>query len=44
MIKCIGRPKDILKDLKSLSLPNKILSCKVSAQRVNKIVQHDTNI
>ena len=39
----IGKPKELWKDLKSLGLPNKISSCEVSAVKVNKTVQHDTN-
>ena len=30
--------------MKSLGLPNKISSCEVSALKVNKTVQHDTNL
>ena len=30
--------------LKSLGLPNKISSCEVSALKVNKTVQRDTNL
>ena len=41
---CIGKPKDLWKALKSLGLPNKISSCEVSALKVNKTVQHDTNL
>ena len=29
---------------KSYGLPNKISSCEVSALKVNKTVQHDTNL
>ena len=29
---------------KSLGSPNKVSSCKVSALKVNKTVQHDTNL
>ena len=42
-IECIGKPKDLWKALKSLGLPNKISSCKVSALKVNKTVQHEKN-
>ena len=35
---CISVP------LKSFGLPNKISSCEVSALKVNKTVQHDTNL
>ena len=41
---CIGKPKELLKALKSLGLPNKTSSCEVSALKVNKTVQHDTNL
>ena len=41
---CIGKPKELWKALKSLGLPKKICSCEVSALKVNKIVQHDTNL
>ena len=41
---CIGKPKEQWKALKSLGLPNKTSSCEVSALKVNKIVQHDTNL
>ena len=34
---CIGKPM-------SLGLPNKTSSCEVSALKVNKTVQHDTNL
>ena len=40
----IGKPKELWKALKSLGLPNKISSCEVSAVKVNKTVQHDTNL
>ena len=39
----IGKPKELWKVLKSLGLPKKISSCEVSALKVNKTVQHDTN-
>ena len=42
--KCIGKPKELLKALKSLVLPDKTSSCEVSALKVNKTVQHDTNL
>ena len=41
---CIGKSKELWKTLKSLGLPNKISSCEVSALKVNKTVQHDTNL
>ena len=41
---CIGKPKELWKALKSLGLPNKTSSCEVSALKVNKTVQHDTNL
>ena len=42
--KCIGKPKELWKALKSLGLPNKTSSCEVNALKVNKTVQHDTNL
>ena len=41
---CIGKPKEFWNALKSLGLPNKTSSCEVSALKVNKTVQHDTNL
>ena len=41
---CIGKPKELWKALKSLGLPKKISSCEVSTLKVNKTVQHDTNL
>ena len=41
---CIGKPKELWKALKSLGLPNKTSSCEVRALKVNKTVQHDTNL
>ena len=41
---CIGKPKKLWKPLQSLGLPKKIFSCEVSALKVNKTVQHDTNL
>ena len=41
---CIGKPNELWKALKSLGLPNKTSSCEVSALKVNKTVQHDTNL
>ena len=41
---CIGKPKELWKALKSLGLPKKISSCEVSALKVNKTVQRDTNL
>ena len=41
---CIGKPKELRKALKSLGLPDKTSSCEVSAVKVNKTVQHDTNL
>ena len=41
---CIGKPKELWKALESLGLPKKISSCEVSALKVNKTVQHDTNL
>ena len=40
----IGKPKELWKALKSLGLPNKTSSCEMSALKVNKTVQHDTNL
>ena len=39
----ISKPKELWKVLKSSGLPKKISSCEVSALKVNKTVQHDTN-
>ena len=41
---CIGKPKELWKALKSLGLPNKTASCEVSALKVNKTVQRDSNL
>ena len=41
---CICKPKELWKALKSLGLPNKTSSCEVSALKVNKTVQYDTNL
>ena len=41
---CIGKPKELWKALKSLGLPKKTSSCEVSALKVNKTAQHDTNL
>ena len=41
---CIGKPKELWKVLKSLGVPNKTSSCQVSALKVNKTVQHNTNL
>ena len=41
---CIGKPKELWKALKSLGLPNKTSSCEVSVLKINKTVQHDTNL
>ena len=41
---CIGKPKELWKALKFLGLPNKTFSCEVRALKVNKTVQHDTNL
>ena len=41
---CIGKPKELWKALKSLGLPIKTSSCEVSALKVNKTAQHDTNL
>ena len=41
---CNGKPKELWKALKPLGLPNKTSSCEVSALKVNKTVQHDTNL
>ena len=41
---CIGKPKELWKALKSLALPKKNFLCEVSALKVNKTVQHDTNL
>ena len=40
---CIGKPKELWKAFKSLGILNKI-SREVSALKVNKTVQHDTNL
>ena len=39
----VGKPKDLWQALKSLGLPNKISSCKVSALKINNTVEHDAN-
>ena len=39
----IGKSKDLWKALKSLGLPNKTSSCKVSDLKVNNTVEHDAN-
>ena len=39
----IGKPKDLWKTLKSLGLPHKFSSCKVSALKINNTVEHDGN-
>ena len=39
----IGKSKDLRKALKSLGLPNKTSSCKVSDLKINKTVKHDDN-
>ena len=39
----IGKSKDLWKALKSLGLPNKTSSCKVSDLKINKTVKHDDN-
>ena len=41
---CIGKPKKLWKALQSLGLPKKISSCEMSALKVNKTVQHETNL
>ena len=41
---CIVKPKELWKALKSLGLPNKTSSCEVSPLKVNKTIQHDTNL
>ena len=41
---CTGKPKELCKVLKSLDLPKKISSWEVSTLKVNKTVQHDTNL
>ena len=41
---CIGKLKELWKALKSLALPNKTSSCEVRALKVNKTVQHNTNL
>ena len=41
---CIGKPKELWKALKYLVLPKKISSCEVSALKVNKTFQQDTNL
>ena len=39
----IDKPKDLLKALKFLGLPNKISSAEVSALKINNTVEHDAN-
>ena len=39
----IGKSKDLWKALKSLGLPNKISSYKVSDLKINNTVEHDAN-
>ena len=39
----IGKPRDLWKALKSLGLPHKFSSCKVSAWKINNTVEHDGN-
>ena len=39
----IGKSKDLWKALKSLGLPNKTSSCKVSDLKINNTVEHDAN-
>ena len=39
---CIGKPKDLWKDIKSLGLPKKSGRCIVGALTENQIVKHDT--
>ena len=41
-IKCICKPKDLWKVIKSLALPNKSAGCIVGALAENPIVKHDT--
>ena len=41
---CIGKLKELWKALKFFGVPDKVPSCKVSALRGNKTVQHDTNL
>ena len=41
---CIVKQKELWKALKFLDLPNKTSSCEVSALKVNKTVQYDTNL
>ena len=41
---CFSKLKDFCKALKSFGSPNKIPSCEVSVLKVNKTVQHDTNL
>ena len=40
--KCIGKPKDLRKAIKSLGLPNKSGGCIVGALAENQIVKHDS--
>ena len=39
----IGKHKDLWKALKSLELPNKIFSCKVSYLQINNTAAHNAN-
>ena len=41
---CIGKPKELWKALKPLGLRNKISLSEVKALKVNKTIQHDTNL
>ena len=41
-LKCISKPKDLWKTIKSLGLPNKSGGCIVGALAENQIVKHDT--
>ena len=40
----MGKSKDLWKALKSLVLPKKISSCKVSALKINSIVEHVNSV
>ena len=40
----IRKPKDLWKALKSLGLPNKISSYKVTALKINNTAEHDANL
>ena len=43
MTESTGKPKDLWKTLKSLSLPNKVCFCEVKALKIKNTVEHDVN-